>query len=202
MVVLGLLLLVASVGSAVSIAVSNTDKAPFDVFGRTVTSLSPGGLMLLGLALGVAVLAGLWLMSAGMTRNRRRRAADRHEALQTRSRVDELEEENIRLRQVAERRDATSGYAAATGDYATDSDGTGAETSVLREGDATRNAVDSGGAVRSGTSSTTAAGTTGTGATADVYPDDSAYGVPPVNTPAYDDTARHHGNRVFGRRNK
>lgn len=101
MVFLGLLLLAASLGAAVSIAVNNTAAAPFDVFGWTVTSLSPGGLMLLGIALGVAGLAGLLLMRSGMVRGRRRRLATRHDEAESRSRVQELEAENIRLRQAA-----------------------------------------------------------------------------------------------------
>lgn len=101
MVVLGLILLAASLGAAVSIAVNNTAAAPFDVFGWTVTSLSPGGLMLLGIALGVAGLAGLLLLRSGMVRSRRRRLATRHDEAESRSHVQELEAENTRLRQAA-----------------------------------------------------------------------------------------------------
>lgn len=109
MVVLGLLLLAASVGAAVSIAASNTDSMSFVVFGWTVTKLSAGGLMLLGIALGVVVLIGFWMLNAGLRRGRRRRQESKNAVQHERSRVDELEEENNRLREVAGRR--TSGHA-------------------------------------------------------------------------------------------
>ncbi|MEO6714606.1 MAG: hypothetical protein ABIM89_14390 [Mycobacteriales bacterium] len=107
MALLGFLLFAASVATAVSIAASNTDAATFAVFGETVTDLSPGGLMLAGVGLGVVGLLGLWMIAAGVRHSRRRRAASRMVVQESRSRVDELEEENIQLRTAAGRRATT-----------------------------------------------------------------------------------------------
>ncbi|MEP7056093.1 MAG: hypothetical protein ABI912_12700 [Actinomycetota bacterium] len=194
MVVLGLLLLAASVGAAVSIAVSNTDSTSFEVFGQTVTSLSPGGLMLVGIGLGVAAVLGMWLMSVGSARNKRHRAAERQEVEQTRSRVDALEEENIRLRKVAGRREAEpSTSAVPSGEYVATSDSVvDREGEIQRDGTERAHAADVDLQQASGRSSEVH----------DVYPDDRVRPSRAETTPAFDATARHQGNRVFGRRSK
>lgn len=189
MLVLGLLLLAASVGAAVSIAVSNTDSLSFEVFGQTVTSMSAGGLMLLGIGLGVAALVGLAMMNAGMRRNRRRREADRQTVQQTRSRVDELEEENVRLRQGAQRHEVTAPPLAATSGH------------VEREQD-TVVSSDRDEARAEAAAETPAPVGTRPGEAHPVYPTGSAYTEPGVNTPAFEETARDQGNRVFGRHNR
>ena len=198
MVVLGLLLLAASVGAAVSIAVSNTDSMSFDVFGQKITSLSAGGLMLLGIALGVAALVGLWLMSAGMRHNRRRREADRHAVVQTRSRVDELEEENIRLRRVAERNAAAATPASTTDYQAPESEPMmPADRGIGGTADQSRPVATP---ATDGPAAYHQPGPNQPGEDRTVDLDGGTRTSLSTGTPAFEQTAHDQGNRVFGRR--
>jgi hypothetical protein len=123
MVLLGLLLLAAGVATAIAVATENTDQTSFDMFGQTVEDVTMGGLFLIGCAVGAASLLGLWMIAAGLKRARLRRAQNRHVVTQTRTRAEELEDENNALRARLERADSTRVMTASSpGSYDYDSD--------------------------------------------------------------------------------
>lgn len=175
MVLLGLLLLAACVVVAVEVAISNTETATFEAFTQSFSDMTVAGLFLLGCALGALALLGLWMMFAGMRRARYRRLESRHEVRETRSRVEELEDENDALRAQLDRDRSTTAPAAGASTYERD-------TAFTRD----RN--DDGVADRSQTA-------VGTGA---VYPDDPTR--QDGDTPAYDETAeKTHHRGMLGR---
>jgi len=202
MMLLGLLLLAASVGAAVSIAVSNTDSASFDVFGQTVTGLSPGGVMLLGIGLGVAGLIGLLMISAGMRHSRRRRQQTKQVVQESRSRVDELEEENVRLREAVKTREFVATTAAPRAEQSSDDRSDAYDRSAGHDdpGDTAQDRMTEAERHDAVSNVPDSADTRANDKPGGVYPHDAAYATAPVDTPAFDDTARNHGNRVFGRR--
>ncbi len=107
MVVLGLLLLAASVGIGGYIAAINTDSLTFEAFGQTYAS-SMYEFFLCGAVLGALAVLGLWMVAAGLRHSRRRHVEDKEVVIQTRSRVDELEDENAQLRdELGRQRDVT-----------------------------------------------------------------------------------------------
>jgi uncharacterized membrane protein YciS (DUF1049 family) len=175
MVLLGLLLLAACVVVAVEVAISNTDTATFEAFTQSFSDMTLAGLFLLGCALGALALLGLWMIFAGMRRARYRHRETKHMVTETRSRVDELEDENEALRaQLDRERTATA-----------PADGA---SSYERDTAFTRDRNDDGVADRSQTA-------VGTGA---VYPDDPTGR--DVDTPAYDETAeKTHQRGMLGR---
>jgi uncharacterized integral membrane protein len=202
MALLGLILLAASVSAAVSIAVSNTDTVTFEVFGKTVTSLSPGSLMLLGIGLGVAGLLGLWMLMVGLRRARLRRQESREVELHSRSRMDELEQENARLREVAVRREKPTTPVVAVPTTTRDRE-LGASTARESGKDNAADAVP-GRDDRHVTPTMAAAPSPidlRDSETGGVYPQDQAY-APSTDTPAFAETAKQQGGRVFGRRNR
>lgn len=200
MVLLGLLLLAASVSAAVSIAVDNTEAATFDVFGRTVTDLSPGGLMLLGIALGVAGLAGLLMIRAGLRHKRRQRLETKHVVQETRSRVDELEEENARLREAAMRRESADGTSPQA--FGTATGGTDTAAVRDRDDDARNDRDQDHDRHTTPTMATAPAAVDLRGTDRTAYPEDASYAPATADTPAFDETTQQHGGRVFGRRNR
>ncbi len=111
MAILGLLLLLASAGLAVDVALRNTSSVSVDALGATF-SLSPGWLFVAGVATGALGLLGLTMLLAGMTRARRRRAA----LADSRNNLQGLQAERDRLaveleRERAGRTSATAGTA-------------------------------------------------------------------------------------------
>jgi hypothetical protein len=74
MALLGLILVVASVGLAVDVLFQNTAAISVDGFGQT-WSISPGWLLMVGVAVGVAAIVGCALFASGVSRSRRNRAA-------------------------------------------------------------------------------------------------------------------------------
>jgi hypothetical protein len=74
MAVLGLLLLVSAVGLGLDVVFQNTSSISVDALGQTFT-LSSGRLFLAGVVTGAIGLLGATLLSDGMARARRRRAA-------------------------------------------------------------------------------------------------------------------------------
>ena len=180
MVLLGLLLLAACAVVAVEVAISNTDTATFEAFTQSFSDLSMGGLFLLGCVLGAVAVLGLWMIMAGLRMSRRRRLENKHVVTETRSRVDELEDENDALRAELERDRSTTATAAATG-----------APEYERDTASTRDRDNDGVADRSETR-------VGGGA---VYPDDpTTRGTADADTPAYDETAEKSGHRgMLGR---
>jgi hypothetical protein len=181
MVVLGLLLLAASVGIGGYIAGINTDSLTFDAFGQTYTS-DMWSFFLIGAALGALAVLGLWLMLAGLRRARRRHVEDKEVVMETRSRVDELADENAALRdELARQRSITEEAATRTPVVETGVMGAGERDTILtRDGDG----------IADRSEPAYAGGT--------VYPDD-----PPSadrETPAFDETASGTKHRtLFGR---
>jgi hypothetical protein len=96
MLILGLLLLAASLGVGGYIAATNTDNTSFEAFGQTWSSVM-SEYFLIGAALGALAMLGLWMMAAAMRRSRRR-ASDRRFDEETRSRMRDLEDDNKQLR--------------------------------------------------------------------------------------------------------
>ena len=121
MALLGLLLILASGALAAGIVLgttgdTSTHVAWFDQITRDTTLAAVFGL---GAAAGVGLMLGLWLLSAGVKRNRRRRverkrvAAERsEEAAALAQRNDELERKLAQTRSAAERRDQLNGRTA------------------------------------------------------------------------------------------
>jgi hypothetical protein len=182
MVLLGLLLLAACAVVAVEVAISNTDTATFEAFTQSFSDLTLGGLFLLGCALGAVAVLGLWMMMAGLRMGRRRRLENKHVVTETRSRVDELEDENDALRAQLERERTTTPTGAAP---------VAGAPAYERDTVFTRDRDDDGVADRSETRG-------GTGA---VYPDDpTTRGTVDADTPAYDETAEKSSHRgMLGR---
>jgi len=174
MVLLGLLLLAACVVVAVEVAISNTDTATFEAFTQSFSDMTLAGLFLLGCALGAVALLGLWMIFAGMRRARYRRLETKHVVTETRSRVDELEDENEALRAQLDRERAGTAPAAGASSYERD-------TAMTRDRNDDSIADRNQAAV-------------GTGA---VYPDDPTRRE--ADTPAYDETEKTHHRGMLGR---
>jgi hypothetical protein len=176
MVLLGLLLLAASVVVGAEVAMSNTATSTFEAFGQDFADMTLGGFFLVGCAVGALALLGLWMMMGGLRLSRRRRLENKHVVHETRTRADELEDENDELRhELARMRESAAPAAGAT--------------AYERDTVMTRDRDDDGVADRSETVSTS------TGA---VYPDDPT--ATRADTPAYDETAERTGHRgLLGR---
>jgi hypothetical protein len=126
MALLGLLLILASGALAAGIVLgttgdSSTQVAWFDQLTRDTTVAAVFGL---GAAAGVALLLGLWLLSGGLKRGRRRRVERKRLAAERRDEAAALEERNAELerklaltRSAAERRDTLNGDGTTDADY-------------------------------------------------------------------------------------
>jgi membrane protein implicated in regulation of membrane protease activity len=110
MILLALLLILIAAGLTATALLADGGTVSIDVLGQSYSA--PGiGLFLLGVVATVALLLGLWLIKAGMSRARRRRAEGRQREAQERedhARVaqerEQLAAENARMeRQLNER---------------------------------------------------------------------------------------------------
>jgi ABC-type nickel/cobalt efflux system permease component RcnA len=112
MVVLGLLLVAAAAVFGTEMVLSNTDVTTAEAFNETVANVSAAEFFLVGAACALALCLGLWLISHGIGRSRRRRAMARHAVNEKTTALRETEgeltgiaEENERLRaELAEER--------------------------------------------------------------------------------------------------
>lgn len=107
MVVLGLLLLIASVAAGTAVAVANTDSTSLEGFGYSLTGLTLGGIFLVGMALGALALLGLLMLLGGARRRRAKRVAQRREVESVRNEQESLAEENARLQAELEQRNVS-----------------------------------------------------------------------------------------------
>ena len=110
MVVLGLLLLVASVAIGAAVAVANTSATAVEGFGYSLSGLTLGGVFLVGMGLGAIALLGLLMLLGGARRRRAKRAAHRREVESVRSEQESLAEENARLQAELEESRSVSPY--------------------------------------------------------------------------------------------
>ena len=100
----------AGVGLATDIFVQNTNQLDIDVFGRTVT-VAPGWLVVTGVVIAIAAVAGLLLIGKGFVR-----ARARHKALRVAGRErDELARTLAAERAERERTDGPATSFAAPG---------------------------------------------------------------------------------------
>ena len=112
MVVLGLLLVAAAAVFGTEMVLSNTDVTNAEAFNETVNGISAAEFFLIGAGTALALCLGLWLISHGFGRARRRRATARHAVQEKTTALRETEgeltgiaEENERLRaELAEER--------------------------------------------------------------------------------------------------
>lgn len=103
MVVLGLLLLLAAGTVVTAAVVGNTDGAELTLFEQTYTRFSLGEVVLLAALSGLVLGLGLALMLVGGSRRRRHHA----EAVgEERTRAQQLEQQNERLRSELDERPA------------------------------------------------------------------------------------------------
>lgn len=112
MVVLGLLLLIASVAAGTAVAVANTDSTSLEGFGYSLSGLTLGGIFLVGMALGALALLGLLMLLGGARRRRAKRVAQRREVESVRSEQETLAEENARLQAELEETRSVTPYPA------------------------------------------------------------------------------------------
>ena len=110
MVVLGLILLIASVAAGTAVAVANTAPTSLEGFGYSLSGLTLGGLFLVGMGLGALALLGLLMLLGGARRRRAKRVAHRREVESVRNEQETLAEENARLQAELEESRSVSPY--------------------------------------------------------------------------------------------
>ena len=113
MIVLGLLVLVLCLVAGAGIALANTDAISSEAFGVSLSSLSTGGLFLLGAAIGALAVLGVVAIFLGAARKRTKRAAHQREVESER---ESLAEENARLQAELERERDAGVYPSDDGD--------------------------------------------------------------------------------------
>ena len=121
MVAIGLILLVLAILVAVGIALSNTGEVDVELLGEAITGLTTGTLFLAGVATGVVGMLGLSLMLAGLKRRRTKAQEHKRQVHSARSDADTLAEENARLQDELQRKQAANkadAYPTSSGDRA------------------------------------------------------------------------------------
>jgi uncharacterized membrane protein YccC len=73
MMIIGVLLMAAAVVVGTGVVVGNTGTINLDLLGWEITNASVAGVFLLGAALAAVLLVGLWMITTGLRRSRRRR---------------------------------------------------------------------------------------------------------------------------------
>ena len=97
MFALGLLLVAAAGVAGIAIAMHNTDPATLAAFGETY-DLTTLGVFLIGTVVGIALMTGFALMTAGSLGRRDRRREMKSRVRDVRSEKEQLADENARLR--------------------------------------------------------------------------------------------------------
>lgn len=95
--VLGLLLIVATVVFGADVVLENTQHSGGTIFNQTIDNLSLGGIFLAGAVTALLLALGLWLVLGGAARKRRKRVQHRSTLRETQSQKETLAEENARL---------------------------------------------------------------------------------------------------------
>ncbi len=98
MAILGLILVVVSIGAGAELALSNRTEVGGEAFGYAATSATPMAFLLAGALLALVAALGLLLITGGLARRRRRRRAATHLVAASEATSEDLLAENRRLR--------------------------------------------------------------------------------------------------------
>jgi len=108
MVLLGLLLAAVAIALGVGLALQPGDTANVHFFGLNIPNLNGRTLVLIGVAIGVLFMVGLWFIKWGISvsrRRRRARKAEKRALAEAKREAAEAREQEARTRQDAEQRE-------------------------------------------------------------------------------------------------
>lgn len=97
MVVLGLLLIVATVVFGADVVLENTQHSGGTIFNQTINNLSLGGIFLAGAVTALLLALGLWLVLGGAARKRRKSVQRKSTLRESQTQKETLADENARL---------------------------------------------------------------------------------------------------------
>ena len=123
MIVLGVLLLVASVLGTVGIGLFNDEPSNASAFGVTLSNVSIGGLFVTGVVVGALGMLGLGLVLVGAARKRSKKTAVKRDVKDARGEAKALAEENARLQQKLHEEPTTGPGGASDPDGPAETDG-------------------------------------------------------------------------------